>query len=80
MFKDQLRMHQHHGSQNESPLGEVATVEFQAGERAEPSLDLVEIPLIDTTPTILLVLYSRFGLNRCRPLPPTLRHFRTTAI
>src|SRR5437016_6072682 len=40
-------MYQCHWSQTEVPFGEVATVEFQAGERAEPPLDLVEIPLVD---------------------------------
>jgi hypothetical protein len=34
-------------NQTESPLVRGRDSEFQAGERAEPSLDLIEIPLID---------------------------------
>lgn len=40
-------MDERYRSQAEIPPGEIATVEFQAGERAEPPLDLIEIPLID---------------------------------
>ena len=40
-------MDQGHRSQTEVRLSEVATVEFETGERAKPSLDLVEIPLIE---------------------------------
>ena len=45
--KDQRRMDQCHRSHAELPFGDVETVEFQAGERAEPSLDLVKIALVD---------------------------------
>jgi hypothetical protein len=47
MFKDQCRMYQRYRSQAEVTFGEVATVEFQAGKPAEPSLDFVQVPLID---------------------------------
>ena len=40
-------MYQHHWSQSEFVFGEVATVEFQAGKRAEPQADLIEVSLID---------------------------------
>src|SRR5713101_8640416 len=40
-------MYQRHRSQTEVPFGEVETVEFQAGERTEPPLDLVEILLVN---------------------------------
>jgi len=40
-------MYQCHRSQAEVPIGEIATVEFQAAERGEPSLDLVKVALVD---------------------------------
>src|SRR5215472_10805608 len=40
-------MYQHHRSQTELLFGEVTTAEFQAGKRAEPPANLIEISLID---------------------------------
>src|SRR5438067_1797736 len=67
MFKDQRRVYQGHRSQLEVSFGEVATVKFQAGERAEPSLDLVEVPLVDIHSNDLFVIAE---LICSRPLPP----------
>jgi hypothetical protein len=49
VFKDQRGMHQGYRSETQTPLREVATVEFQAGDPAGPEtpLDFAEVSWID---------------------------------
>lgn len=47
-------------NQTEVPFGEIATEEFEAWDRAKPSMDLVEIPLINIYSNDLL---RGYGVN-----------------
>ena len=46
VLKYQRRMYHPHRRKIELPLVEIATVQFQANQRSEPPLDLIEIPLV----------------------------------